>query len=78
MDETLKFVNELKLVEKAQPGMSGLAVYGDLKREMYRETVQYLETGRDEEAREVGIIDKKRKEQRGREENVAAWQKAKL
>ncbi|KAK3060190.1 hypothetical protein LTR53_020192, partial [Teratosphaeriaceae sp. CCFEE 6253] len=43
LDEALSYVDDLKLVQKAGKGMSGKQVYGDLKREMWRETVGYLE-----------------------------------
>nr|POE47014.1 enoyl-coa delta isomerase 3 [Quercus suber] len=43
LDDTLKYIEELKLVGKAQPGMSGMAVYRQLKQEMWRETISYLE-----------------------------------
>ena len=39
LEETLAFIEELKLVQKAMPGPSGVSVYGELKREMWRETV---------------------------------------
>lgn len=45
LPEVLAFVEEMKLVMKAQS-----PVYGDLKREMWRETVSYLD-GYDEELR---------------------------
>lgn len=63
---------------KAQPGMSGQAVYGVLKREMYRETVEYLERGDEEDARDLAIAEKQKREDLARDERVAAWKKAKL
>ncbi|KAM0716585.1 hypothetical protein Q7P37_008030 [Cladosporium fusiforme] len=78
LDEALKIIDELQLVAKAQPGMSGQSVYGDLKREMYRETVEYLERGNEEEARDAVIAEKKAKEEVQREERVGSWKKAKL
>ena len=39
LEETLAFIEELKLVQKAMPGPSGVSVYGELKREMWRESV---------------------------------------
>lgn len=58
--------------------MSGQSVYGDLKREMYRETVEYLEKGNEEEARDIAIAEKKEQEEAQREQKVASWKKAKL
>jgi hypothetical protein len=57
-------------VSKAQPGISGKIAYSDLKREMYRQTVEYLEKGSEEAAQEAAL----------REKNVkaATWVKAKL
>ncbi|KAL1588781.1 hypothetical protein WHR41_02557 [Cladosporium halotolerans] len=78
LEETLKFIGELDLVGKAQPGMSGQAVYGVLKREMYRETVEYLERGDEEDARDLAIAEKQKREDLARDERVAAWKKAKL
>jgi len=80
LEEALKFVDELKLVSKAQPGMSGKIAYSDLKREMYRETVGYLENGSEEAAREAAFANKLAKEEALRAKNVKAstWVKAKL
>jgi hypothetical protein len=80
LDDALKFVDDLGLVAKAQPGMSGKLVYSDLKREMYRETVELLENGNEEEAREAAMAEKVQREDAAREKNVASatWQKAKL
>lgn len=80
LDDALTFVDELGLVAKAQPGMSGQQVYSELKREMYRETVELLENGNEEAAREAAMAEKRAKEDARREKNVATatWQKAKL
>lgn len=43
LEDVLKFVAQKKLVAKAQPGMSGRAVYRALKVGMWRETVENLE-----------------------------------
>lgn len=60
--------------------MSGQIVYSDLKREMYRETVGYLENGNEEAARDAAIAEKRQKEDAAREKNVATatWKKSKL
>jgi enoyl-CoA hydratase/carnithine racemase len=80
LDEALTFIDELKLVAKAQPGISGKIAYSDLKREMYRQTVEYLENGSEEAAREAALAEKQAKEAALREKNVkaATWVKAKL
>lgn len=76
----LKLVEELALVSKAQPGISGQVVYSDLKREMYRETVAFLENGNEEAAREEALAERRQREDATREKNVetATWKKAKL
>jgi hypothetical protein len=60
--------------------MSGKIVYSDLKREMYRETVELLENGNEEEAREAAMAEKVQREDAAREKNVASatLQKSKL
>ena len=80
LDETLKFIDELALVSKAQPGMSGQKVLSELKREMYRETVDLLENGNEEAARDHALAEKKQREDAAREKNVATatWTRAKL
>jgi ClpP class serine protease len=80
LDEALTFIDELKLVSKAQPGISGKIAYSDLKREMYRQTVEYLEKGSEEAAQEAVLAEKQAKEAALREKNVkaATWVKAKL
>lgn len=76
LPEVLAFVDEMKLVMKGQS-----PVYGDLKREMWRETVGYLD-GYEEELRreeQLGEIEGRLREQS--EERVRWWQrqdKAKL
>ncbi|KAL8918932.1 MAG: hypothetical protein Q9172_005200 [Xanthocarpia lactea] len=70
--EVLKFVQEMRLVDKAKSG-----VYGQLKAEMWRETVGYLE---DHVGSEVIIEDKIQGEKRcqeQREQRVTDWEKFK-
>ncbi|KAL8719012.1 MAG: hypothetical protein Q9181_008122, partial [Wetmoreana brouardii] len=71
LDDVVKFVREIKLV---QMGRSG--VYGRLKGEMWRETVGFLDAGAGEE--EVGKREKE--EQKKREENeerrVVEWERS--
>lgn len=80
MEDALKFIDELALVSKAQPGLSGQQVVSDLKREMYRETVELLENGSEEAARDAAIAEKRQREDAAREKNVstATWTKSKL
>lgn len=80
LDDALKFIDELALVSKAQPGMSGQKVLSELKREMYRETVELLENGNKEAARDSALAEKLECEDAAREKNVAtaSWTKAKL
>lgn len=80
LDDALKFIDELALVSKAQPGMSGQKVLSELKREMYRETVELLENGNEEAARDNALAEKRQREDAAREKNVASatWTKAKL
>lgn len=79
LDEALTYVEELKLVQKAGKGMSGKAVYGELKSEMWRETVGYLENFGDEHNREFAIQERRRRDRLLSEGKVEQWEaKAKL
>lgn len=63
---------------KAAPGATGKGVYGELKREMYRETVAYLERWGEEDARDFATAEKVRKDRAVSAKRVEAWEKAKL
>ncbi|KAK5116848.1 hypothetical protein LTR85_009108 [Meristemomyces frigidus] len=80
LDEALTYIDELKLVQKAGKGMTGKAVYGDLKREMWRETVGYLENFGAEDGRDFMAEGRKRKDREVSEKKVKQWEivKAKL
>ena len=79
LEDTLTYIDELKLVQKAGKGLSGKQVYGDLKREMWRETVGYLENFGAEDGREFAIEARKRRDWGLAEGRVKAWEaKAKL
>ncbi|KAK0958522.1 hypothetical protein LTS01_021829 [Friedmanniomyces endolithicus] len=79
LDEALTYVDELKLVQKAGKGMSGKQVYGDLKREMWRETVDYLENFGAEDGRDFMIQARRKREREVAEGKVKMWEaKAKL
>ncbi|KAK5118817.1 hypothetical protein LTR62_000026 [Meristemomyces frigidus] len=79
LDEALAHVQELKLVQKVGKGVTGKAVYGDLKREMWRETVGYLESFGDEDQRDFVAAAVKLRERQAAENKVKLWEaKAKL
>lgn len=80
LEETLAFVDEFQLVEKAQPGLSGTSVYSQLKREMWRETVDMLEDWTGEQLREARVLEQAEKQRKLSLKNVTAWEtvKAKL
>ncbi|KAH9845429.1 Copper homeostasis protein cutC [Teratosphaeria destructans] len=81
LPETLSFVDELKLVAKAQPGMSGRSVYSELKREMYRQSLQLLEGFADEDGREFARIAAEKRDREAGERRIREWEgrtKAKL
>ncbi len=79
LDEALAYVDELKLVQKACKGMNGKQVYGDLKREMWRETIDYLENFGAEDGRDFMIQARRKREREVAEGKVKVWEaKAKL
>ncbi|KAL5404368.1 hypothetical protein PMIN03_009225 [Paraphaeosphaeria minitans] len=68
LEEVLKFIEELKLTSKPDKG-----VVGELKREMWRETVDFLENdGREAELRDKAS-DRLAAEDAEREKRVEAW-----
>ena len=73
--EALAFVDEYKLVQKAKPGLSGRSSYGELKQEMYRETIGYLESSTEESIREGTKALQWAQEKKAREENVRRWER---
>ncbi|PNS20281.1 Enoyl-CoA delta isomerase 1, peroxisomal [Sphaceloma murrayae] len=74
LDETLKYIDELQLVKKADKG-----VYGELKREMYRESLHYLENQHEEDVRTLQVTLSQGKEDAARKQRVQVWaSKAKL
>lgn len=75
LSEALAFVDEFQLVRKAQKGLSGRSSYGELKREMYRETIGYLEGSSEESIREGVQALQGAREEREREENVRRWER---
>lgn len=77
VEEAIKFVEDFKLVEKALPGMMGVSVYGDLKREMYREEVALLEGWMEENLRDEKARVEMRREAEERKRNVEEWERVK-
>lgn len=76
LPEVLAHIEEFKLVQKAQPGMSGVQVYGMLKQDLYKETIDYLEaTTEDSVRRSVKTLQWQR-EHRERRELVQAWERS--
>ena len=75
LPETLSFIDEYKLVQKARTGLSGLAAYGILKQEMYRETIADLEATTEESIREGVKQLQWAQEKRAKEENVRRWER---
>lgn len=74
LEEALKFIDEYKLQTKADKG-----VYGELKREMWRETLYYLENEREEKARVLEVTLSKAKEREAIDRRIEIWsKKAKL
>ncbi|KAL8977606.1 MAG: hypothetical protein Q9205_006627 [Flavoplaca limonia] len=70
--EVLKFIQEMGLVEKAKSG-----VYGQLKAEMWRETVGYLDDyAGSEKMIEESMRGEERRKERG-EKRVEEWEKLK-
>ena len=58
--------------------MSGQAVYAQLKQEMWRETVDYLEQSTEQSIRLDAKQLQWRREREKREKKVQEWEKAKL
>ena len=77
LDETLAYVDEMELVKKAQPGHSGNSVYGELKREMWRETVELLENWAGEHVRSSKIQRRAQMEKEESLKRVGDWEKVK-
>ena len=77
LDEVMEFIKERKLVVKPNTG-----VYGLLKREMFRETLGYLEKFDEGETRDTETLKKEDARKKDGEAKVAEWernsQKAKL
>ena len=68
--EVLAFVEERKLADKPKSG-----VYGYMKREMYRESLRYLETHEEGEARDLSTLEAEEKRESEGKKRVAEWEK---
>ncbi|KAJ9631059.1 hypothetical protein H2203_001588 [Taxawa tesnikishii (nom. ined.)] len=75
LDEALTYTREMRLVSKPDKG-----VYGALKREMWRETVSFLENWDEESGKEIRAELARQRESKDREAKVKSWEanKAKL
>ena len=67
----------MELVKKAQVGYSGNSVYGELKREMWRETVDLLEDWAGEHVRASAVQQRSQAEKDASLKRVEAWEKPK-
>ena len=75
--ETLKYIADNKLTVRVGPGLSGRNAYGDLKREMWRETVLLLDNWGAESNRDLVVETQLADEALTREKRVAAWEGSK-
>jgi Delta3-Delta2-enoyl-CoA isomerase len=73
LPECLTHISEFNLVQKAQPGLSGNQAYGVIKREMYRETIAYLENTTEESIRMSAQVIQAQREKEERKGVVDAW-----
>lgn len=70
VDEVLSFSKEFKLVRKADTG-----VYGRLKQEMWRETVDFLATAEADEKRMAQYVKDQKKREAEEERRVEEWER---
>lgn len=70
LPEVLAFVEERKLADKPKSG-----VYSYLRREMYRESLQYLETHEEAEARDMRTLETEEARESEGKKRVAEWRK---
>ncbi|KAL8938502.1 MAG: hypothetical protein Q9216_003862 [Gyalolechia sp. 2 TL-2023] len=69
--EVLKFAEEMKLVDKTKSG-----VYGTLKKEMWRETVGYLEDYRGSEEKAEAEMKEQKHNEEEEERRVGEWERS--
>lgn len=77
LPEALAHIEEFKLVEKAQMGMSGKVAYGLLKEEMWRETVSFLDRWTEDTVDTTQKEVQRRRDKDRREAKVQQWEKSK-
>lgn len=76
LPEVLAHIDEFKLVQKAQKGVSGSSIYGLLKQEMYRETIDYMDSTTEESIRLSAKNLQWERERKDREDQVRAWERS--
>lgn len=76
LDEALAHVEEFKLVQKAQPGMSGKNVFGELKREMWKATLATLDGYGEEHAMRYRVAQEQKKGKEEAARKVSAFESA--
>lgn len=74
IDEALAYVDEMKLIQRAQPGVSGKSVYSELKREMWGETLHHLDNFREEDKSDFQARARAKKDRERRERHVNQWE----
>jgi enoyl-CoA hydratase/carnithine racemase len=75
LSTALKYVDERKLVAKAQPGMSGRAVFRALKEGVFAETIGYLETDGKGKSSLLDVPEKETKEIEAIQAHAQQWEK---
>lgn len=77
LSEALAHIDEFKLVEKAQKGMSGKIAYGLLKEEMWRESVAFLEKWTEDNVDTSQKEIQRRRDRDRRETKIQQWERSK-
>lgn len=77
LEEALAHIDEFKLVQKAQKGISGRSSYAQLKQEMWRETIRHLEQWNEDEFQWQQKELQWGREKARRESKVQEWEKQK-
>jgi enoyl-CoA hydratase/carnithine racemase len=75
LNSAFKYIEERKLVAKAQPGMSGRAVFRALKEGMFAETVGYLENDGKGQSSLLDVPEKETREIESIQARVKQWEK---
>lgn len=77
LPEALAHIEEFKLVEKSQKGMSGKVAYGVLKEEMWRETAGDLQQWTEDSVRTHEKEIQRKRDVERREARIQEWEKSK-